>query len=226
MSIEPAIKPPDVAPPMHPTPPTAAGAMPAARPRWPDPLGVILMVFGVLGALNGLLSVVSLLLMGPMKRLLEGFLSGMSGGAGAPSAQAAQASVTESFGVAEKYAPLTGGLGALQVVLGLMLLWAGMNVKSRRRAGVARARWWAVSKAVVVAAQAYVVVVSQQAAMAAMQKSVPPGGGPPGMMVVMQQMAGALGAGMTLIWGWALPVFVLIWFARPVIRGQVRGWEP
>jgi hypothetical protein len=35
---------------------------------------------------------------------------------------------------------------------------------------------------------------------------------------------GAVGSCFAIAFGWALPVFMLIWFSRSKIRSEVRGW--
>jgi hypothetical protein len=34
-----------------------------------------------------------------------------------------------------------------------------------------------------------------------------------------------IGMGFAIIWGWALPVFFLLWFRREVIRAEIAGWS-
>ena len=38
-------------------------------------------------------------------------------------------------------------------------------------------------------------------------------------------MIGGLGVIIGLLWGWALPVFFLIWFSRAGVRSEVRSWS-
>ncbi len=44
----------------------------------------------------------------------------------------------------------------------------------------------------------------------------------PGMQV--QSIAATVGIVLWVLWGWALPVFVLTWIARPKVAAEVARW--
>ena len=46
----------------------------------------------------------------------------------------------------------------------------------------------------------------------------------PGNFGSILSTMGLAGAILGVLWSWALPVFMLIWFARPAIRREVKGW--
>ncbi len=49
-------------------------------------------------------------------------------------------------------------------------------------------------------------------------------GSAPAMPVAFQQTMILFGSALGLIWGWALPVFLIIWFRRQVIKNEVATW--
>ena len=44
------------------------------------------------------------------------------------------------------------------------------------------------------------------------------------MMGSMMQAFGVFGVLIGVLWGWALPVFLFIWFSRKKIRTETAGW--
>jgi len=106
---------------------------------------------------------------------------------------------------------------------GGLLAFAGFRINHRRRSGVRLSRLWAVFKMVVVvyaAVLAYFIQDTQFAAMAAQQG--------PGAAVVTVFMRAFTAAGvlLTIAWGWALPIFLFVWFSRPKVKAYVEMWKP
>jgi hypothetical protein len=46
----------------------------------------------------------------------------------------------------------------------------------------------------------------------------------PAFMSAFFPAMGAFGSCVGIAWGWIFPIFMLIWFARPKIRREVRAW--
>jgi hypothetical protein len=190
-------------------PPTSAGPLPSAvrSPAWPTVIGVIAIVFGVLGAIGGLWGVVGLAV---MRRFGFGLW--------------AKVEVADAV---RGWAAWTIPLSAVAAVLGLMLLAGGVGLLRRRRwARTALVRWASLKIPLVVASGMLGWLVQQQVWQT--QSSVmAAGGGFPQTAVSSTAVAAFATFGLVLgtIWGWALPVFVLIWFARGPIKAQVSTWD-
>jgi hypothetical protein len=87
---------------------------------------------------------------------------------------------------------------------------------------------WAALKMVVVLLQTWVVYASQSESMAAMEatmrQAATRGGPMPGFVAAIQKGSVYFGAGVTLLWGVALPIFVLVWLGLARVRRETAGW--
>ena len=114
------------------------------------------------------------------------------------------------------------GLAILAVGLAVLLLIGGVGVL-RRRAWAPRAcNTWAVLKVLLVIANAVVGYAVQKQTLLWMQGQsarMPPGWG-----AISGSMPG-MTACFALLWGWALPVFLLIWLARGTIKEEIAPWR-
>jgi len=179
-----------------------------APPRpssWPMAVGVIAIVFGAFGVIAGCFGIV-------MLSFLPAFLEMIAEVAGD-----AQASQMEALG---EYRPMLMVLVGCGLLLSVMLVVGGLGLVRRRPYGVTWCLVWAVLKSIFVVANAGANYVMNQAQIAAMAEdpNIPPM--PGGILEAL----GALGAAFGLLWGWALPVFMVIWFMRKPIRAEVRDW--
>lgn len=191
---------PPVAPPVHP-----GRYAPAPRPPvWPVVIGVISIVFGAVGILGGLGG-----LMGP---LFMGFAR-----AGPPEAQAGLAGIRQWLPWMIVSTLLNGAVAAL-------LLAGGIGLVSRRpwspRALVA----WAIVRIPMVVFAGAVGYLVQDANFQAMQQQQSSTPAPPMPAGLMQGIV-AGGVIFGILWGWAFPGFVLVWFSRPRIREQTGAWR-
>lgn len=102
----------------------------------------------------------------------------------------------------------------------LLLLAAGVGLLKRQRWSALGIVTWAICKMLIVLHAGYIVgSMGSEFAMAMMahQRSTPP---PP---EVAHTVLLAIPAGI-IVWGWALPAFMLIWFSRGQIRGETACW--
>ncbi|MCH7701510.1 MAG: hypothetical protein IID37_07460 [Planctomycetes bacterium] len=170
-------------------------------PAWHKPIGVIAIVFGSLGMLGGCSGLF-------YPKLMEMMASNVP------------REMEEQFKVAEDFAGWTIASSLAGLVAAAALLAAGIGVLKQRRWGITTARVWAVAKMVVVAATSVLTYQILQESTAAMLRTQGTQAMPPGFMSAV----GAMSIGMGIMWGWALPVFLLIWFGRRKIRQDVAAW--
>lgn len=183
-------------------PPTSPGYIPPAPPQWPGVLGVIAIVFGTLGALSALGSFASYLLL-PMFQKLAG---------NAPGMQAA-------FG----YKNWNLALGVVGLLAGGLLISAGIKLRARSPVAMTQVMWWSVIRMVMAVVQAVVASLAQWNTIQSMNSSQS-GAMPPAAVAIQKMLVPLTGAG-TLLWGWALPIFMLVWFRRAKIRKEVSSWR-
>ncbi len=189
-------------------PPTQAGPLPTATPQstWPTAIGVIAIVFGAGGILAAVFGILWMVVILP--KLLE------SG----PQEQAAMLEVSrEHFGLL-----VTQNLVGL--VLAAILLTGGIGLAKRCIWGVKTCRVWAMLKIVLVLFGVGLGYVIQQKVFEAMSPQASGGTNPAfnaGYSVGFKLGSVCFG----LVWGIALPVFMLIWFSRARIKAEINGWK-
>ncbi len=185
-------------------PPTQPGPIVAREvpSNWPSVLGVIAIVFGALGTLGGIWGALSPL-----------FIDWM-----ADRMPANQAAAMEAAGEQMTW---TVVLSLAFTALAIGLLIAGIGLLRRRRWAIGASQIWAILKILVVIAS-----TALQYQMAEVQTElVTQQGGTAG---IPAQFAGTLTTAamvVGLLWGCALPVFMLIWFARGKIKSETAGWS-
>lgn len=187
------------------TPPTQAGplAKPAlygpggsVPPVWPTVIGVIAAVLGSLDVLGGIWAVLS-----PV--LLKTLLANVAANPNMPQFDAQWAVIS----------------GVVAIALGIFLIIVGAGIAKRASWSPKAARTWSIVKIVYVLAGVIIgFSMQQQAASAATQTSGPG-------MVVSTNAIMIPGLCLGLVWGWALPVFLLIWFGRASVKEQVSKWS-
>ncbi|UCC32567.1 MAG: hypothetical protein JSU86_09840 [Phycisphaerales bacterium] len=185
------------------TPPRVPGAIGGqAQPSgWPTAIGVIAIVLGGLGCLGGCWGAVSPLFMGVFVEMV-------------PQSQAAM------FDQFQEWGPWITVSSLVAAGLAVLLLADGIGILRHRRWAVRAAYCWAGLKMVyVVASTAWTFTMQQEQFQAMAQQNLPGIGG--GFFVAM----GAFSVGFGIVWGWALPVFFLVWFSLPKIRREVAGWS-
>jgi hypothetical protein len=204
MAMDPSISDPPI---LH--PPMMPGAVAAPRSAWPSVIGVIAIVFGALGALQGVVGLLAPMFVGRFRAFAAS--NSPQGATGDPFAGWDQHQ-TELI----VSALLTLGAGTLLLVGSILLVM-------RKRASRGVLLLWAAIKMAVVVFGAWLGYVMNQAQFAAMQQS---GSGPlagAGMGGMLDAMSAA-GAVIGVLWGWALPIFMLIWFMRAKVRNELATW--
>jgi len=191
--------------PLRAAPPTMAGPLPtpARTSSWPTAVGVIAIVFGAGGLLANLWGALAPLFIGAIAEHM-------------PAGQQA------SIDVAIHWQNWTVAFSLLQFVLAILLLLGGIGLLQRRPSGRRRLLWWAPLKMLAAVAGLFVGWAMQQESLQVMQQQ----GGPAALGAKMAQSFTVVGLVLALLWGCALPVFMLIWFTRPTIRAEVANWGP
>ena len=193
---------------MPPTHPFAPPASPS-RSAWPTVLGIIAIVFGALSVLGGCWGVVSPFV---FKKLIDAIPETAAGDLG---------EATIPFEITADWQGWIIAGSLLTTGLAVLLLIAGIGLLKRRRWGVDAAWWWVVLKMIFVVVNAAVAYQMQQdiyAALGEQQANMP------GLSAGFYQLGAIAGVTFAVVWGWALPVFVMIWFSRRVIREEVNEW--
>jgi len=185
-------------------PPTQAGQMyiPTQPSKWPTVIGIIAIVFGVLGALGGIWGAITSIFMDKMM-----FMT--------PPGQRDHIvdSMREMSGLT-----IVGGL--LSMFAAVLLFVAGVGLVKCRPWSGKLCNTWAFLKIVVLIFSTYVGYMTQQAMMEAMIQNNPNMAANPGMMI-----GASIGVFIGLVWGLALPVFMLIWFSRAKVKQEVATWR-
>ena len=185
-------------PPMEPGP----IAIPPRSSSWPMVIGVIAIVIGVLGQIGGIWGMVAVFFMDSMMSMV-------------PASQRAE--IVDSMKGTELLSVVCGILG---IVLAVLLLVSGIGLTKRRPWSPKMCKVWAVLKMLLVVFTTVSGVMVQRSSFEAMSQQSNAPGFQQGMFIGM-----LIGTCFGLLWGWALPVFMLIWFSRSKIKEEVADWE-
>lgn len=172
--------------------------------RWPAVVGIIGIVFAALGLLGGCLGTLTVFALDFMRDLME---------------QAGQDTSTLDDMANNK--ALYGGMAIAALVLSILLLVAGVQILRRRRGAYGLTLTWALLKLLYVAGKVPVDYNAAIKQMEAMKDQSTPGAS----AVADMGPAIAIGsAAFNAVWGVALPIFMLIWLARPRVRREMSSW--
>jgi len=199
-------------------PPTQPYFPQTTRPsNWPVVIGVICIVFGGLGLLTYGLAAFGNLIMPPLANLSEK----------EPRFSAMFKGMAEW---SEWLIALSLGAAALSV----SLLVGGIALLSRKRWAITLLVCWAIARTLFVPVHTVINYNAQKVQMAAMTKMIQEDmakqrqPGQPAFPVAAFDTFFQFGVVIALIfgvlWGWALPVIILIWFARRKIRQETASW--
>lgn len=187
---------PPSAPPTRP----GANAVPDAVSAWPTVIGIIATIFGAGGLLLSVWGMASPFLM-------DRWMTGMQ-----------DPRMSQMMSVPQ-WRTYTVVSSALSLGAAALLLGAGIGILQRRRWASRTSTTWAIVKMAVVLVGTALGYMTMQAQLGAMNAAAPtsmPAGVTTGMV------AGGMCFG--IVWGWALPIFVLIWFSRSRIKAEVATW--
>jgi hypothetical protein len=192
-----------VPPAAPPTQPLYAQLLPP-RSGWPGVIGTIAIVIGALGIIGGLWG-----LLGPLMT--------------SKMAQFVPPEQRTGLDVAQRWQAWTYVLSTFATLLAVLLLVAGIRLVRRRASAPGTCRAWAVLKMLLVVLQAIMTALIQRDTFAAMEKmgSLSPTGLSASSYISIAASASAVAV---IVWGWALPVFLLIWLARSKIREEMATW--
>lgn len=184
--------------------PTQPGPMVRAKPasNWPTVIGIIAMVFGGLGILGGAWGVVGTLMPG-----LFNFGVGQQ---------------AEMFEVMRQWATWNLMMAVIMAAVAAILLASGIKLLKRRPEAPRWCGTWAKIKIVLVIVTSIAGYMCQQEMFEAMGKAQGPGQAAP---ATFMKAAGLFGFVFGLLWGWALPVFMLIWFGQKKIKTETADWK-
>ncbi len=211
------------------TPPTEPGDAPERRSTWPTVIGIIAVVFGALGLLDDCLELVSNM-----------FFASLG-----DSTQGMSEEDKAQFEVMRQYAVPTVIMTVVGTVLSAWLLVAGIGVLRRRPWSRGAAVGWAVAKilyTIPVSVLGYFIIKAQFEAMEqpAIDSGTPMGDRlevPEAPVIKLEvvevtatpiftSMHGGSAAimGCWMLWDWALPLFLIIWFLRTPVKTEVERW--
>ncbi len=200
---------PPMPPPTPMTPPTDAAAIPPKQSTWPTVIGIIAIIFGSLATLGGC--------MGLGWPLVAGLFTSVM-----PEDQAEMMNTTEPL------MPLMMISGGLTMVIAIVLLIGGIGLTKRSPGSPKTCRIWAGLKLLLVVYTSILGYLVQQAQMEAMQQMLEDdpnaSAAMPGFFGTMMDIIGPLTLVFGIIWGWALPIFMLIWFSRRKIKAEIAQW--
>ena len=200
---------PQMPPPTPIVPPTDAGAIQPRKSTWPMVIGIIAIILGSLATLRGCMSIGSSAMFGL-------FASAM------PEEQAEMMEATKAF------APLIMISSGLTMAIAIVLLIGGIGLTKRNPRSPKTCKIWAGLKMVLVVYSSIVTFLSTQAQIEAMQRMLEEdpntAGMMPGFFGTLMAIIGPVILVFAIVWGWALPIFMLIWFSRRKIKAEVAQW--
>jgi hypothetical protein len=196
-------------------PPTVPGELESPTRRrsstWPVVIGIIAVIVGSLGALTNLWGAVAPFFM----HAFTGVVASMpnNGQAQDPGAM---------FEAMSEYRYWMLATSGFAVVLSIWLLITGILLMARHRAAWRLSVTWACLKLVAVVAAVMVTYVVQRAQFEAMNTN--PNSPAPAMFGKMTSIMAIGTSCVVLVWGWAFPIFILIWFYLRPIRTETADW--
>ena len=200
---------PQMPPPTPMTPPTDAGAIPPRKSTWPMVLGINAIILGSLATLRGCMGIGSSAMFGL-------FASAM------PEDSAEMMEATKAF------APLIMISSGLTMAIAIILLIGGIGLTKRNPRSPKTCKIWAGLKMVLVVYGSIVTFLSTQAQIEAMQRMLEEdpnaAGMMPGFFGTLMAIIGPVIFVFAIVWGWALPIFMLIWFSRRKIKAEIAQW--
>ena len=197
---------PPMPPPTPMTPPTDAGAIPPRKTTWPMVIGIIATILGSLATLGGCFGIVSSLFIDQFMSLVP------------------QGEAEEMTSALQGLKPAMIIVASLTMVLAIVLLIGGIGLLRRCGWGRRTCMTWAGLKMVLVVGNSVLSYMVQQAQFQAMAEDPNMAGNMPGFLPALMQAMGVVGLVIGLLWGWALPIFIFIWFSRRKIKAEIAQW--
>jgi hypothetical protein len=112
------------------------------------------------------------------------------------------------------------------IPVAILLLIAGIGIVQRRRWSMTLALLWCFAKVLLVVGTTFVTYLLQTAQFHALavgrQGSAPL---PSALSSSIINASVIVGTVLSIAWGWALPIFLIVWLLRTPIRRETRGWR-
>lgn len=197
-------------------PPTSPGrlAKPEQAAAWPGVVATICIIFGSLGTLGSLISLVWHILFA--SGLLDKFFEWVSSPGPGMNPAVAMKEHTALIIVSE----------VLKLALSVMLLAIGIGMLQRRPGCVPLAKAWSVVKIIfTLVGTAIGIWMQKQMLQGMMSGSNVPVNATPTMSLFMSSGA-VLGGLLAVAWGCALPVFLLVWLHLRSVKIEIARWRP
>ncbi len=187
-------------------PPFQGNNLQAPGSKWPTTLGIVSIIFGIGGILQGGMAPFSAAI---AKNSMTVFVD----------KGADQAQVDDFLIKLQSNAYLSGGI---YLVLGLILLVGGIMLLKRKPASAVVLQTWAVLK---ILGGGFVIFKSMAIQKMQMQIMFSASGGSEAEMIGnITKYAMWFGLAFGFLWLIALPVFLLIWFNRDTTRAHMSEW--
>lgn len=175
---------------------------------WHRPIGVVVIIIGVLGVLTGALQI---------GQAYMGNIGGVD-----PSEQ--EFDVEAMQAVVEKWQPVSMAMGAIYIPVALLLTVGGILLVRKRLVSAFVLRFWAILKLIVVAVNAYFQLLMAREQMAVMFTEETIGSEAPFFQSITDVTI-VVFLVLTVLWMSAVPVFLLFWFGRARIRVEMKSWK-
>ena len=195
-------------------PPTMPGALVArlapAPPPWATVLGILSIVFGVLGALSKCWGMATPFFF----VLMERFFASMP-------EDEVPAEIGQSFSMMGAYAWPIAGVSLLKTIVACLLVAVGIGLLKQRGWAPAWAIRYAVLDMVLTLGEGVLGGLAQAAQMEAMQAADPAAFGPmAGWTTLITYGSVGFGVLVSMVW----PVFLIVWFTRRRVREATSTW--
>ncbi len=177
--------------------------LPAEPPQWPKNLGILAIVFGILGALGGLC--------GALGAVAGEYMQTFAG----VNAEQMPAALNPKFVILSAVVQIIG------MGVAIILLVGAIKLTKRRAKSRTILLTWAAIKIVLVFASSFVGFFTIKHQFSAM----PTQGGQSLFTAETVEMLAIGGTAIGVLWGIALPVFMLIWLCRVTIRAEIASWS-
>lgn len=201
------------------------------RSSWPVTFGVIAIVFGFFGMVTNAIGIASTLMMSKMN-IFESAASS-SASSSSPADQQAAEMLDAMEASMDRWLGLSMGMQVCLTLLSIVLLVGGILLIQRKPVAPKLLTGWAYAKIVGGVGSALVGFLMQQEQMRAMQGTLisgtgGPGPGAPPAAAMDGFVTAVVGVGMFvgILWACALPVVLLIWFHREIVKADIATWAP
>ncbi len=200
------------------------------RSGWPSVIGVISIVFGVIGFIGGLWQSAGMMIFRYMGTRMASNTQG--GTSTAPSGTAAPSPFPFDFGgmfaAMGKWAPYLAVAHLLLAAVAVLLVISGAGIVGRRAWGRTWAIRWAILRllgGLLVAVLTGFMQVAQFHSMAQSATSGSSGAPPAAFFTVAGPLFAVFTGAITLLWYSAYPVFILIWMNQASVKSEIAAWR-